>query len=180
MRPSLLLLCLSLAACGPGSGSSEVAAAPSPIEVIKVDVGGTTIQMTRRLDVMTVEFQATAAQVWSALSTAHLELGIPVVKADRATGTASYIHRNKGMLDGKRVSTYVDCGSTVTGARADMYAVTITENEALSAPRAGTTALSIGLNTWAKNPNESTASVPCSSTGALEKRIVQLVVENMK
>jgi len=136
--------------------------------------------MTRRLDVVTVEFQATPAQVWSALMTAHLTLGIPVVKEDRASGTAVYVHRNKGMLDGKRLSTYVDCGSTVTGSRADAYAVTITVSEALSAPRAGTTALSTGLNVWAKNPNESTASVPCSSTNALEKRIVELVVENLK
>src|SRR5258708_1289463 len=115
MRRLVLPLFLTLAACAPGPGSSGIGAAPSASEIIRVSVGDQTIQMTRRLDVTTVEFQATAAQVWSALLAAHLELGIPVVKEDRSTGTAVYVHRNKTMLDGKRLSSYVECGSTVTG-----------------------------------------------------------------
>ena len=174
-----VFLLLLLVACGPRP-AAQPRTPSSTVEIIKVTVGTRTVDIWRQNDVSTVEFQATRAQVWTALVAAHEALGIPAAAVDAKAGTAVYVHKDHPLLDGKRVSAYVDCGTTMTGARADTYNVTIKVTEVLDSPRAGTIAVHTVVNAWAKSLGLSSDAVPCNSTEALEKRIAELLIERLK
>jgi hypothetical protein len=169
-----------MAGCG-GAGASTTTTAPAPMdETIRVRVGEGTIDLIRRQDVSTIELAAPRDRVWSALIAVHAALGIPAAALDAKTGTAEFVYENRRLLDGKRLSTYVECGSTMTGERADMYSVSIRLNEAVEARGPEASAVYVLVNAWARDVGVSTDPVPCTSTRALEKRIAELVTARLK
>jgi len=75
-------------------------------------------------------------------------------------------------LAGTRLSRYLDCGSTVSMANADHYAVTLQVSTQLSAAGAASTTVTTLLQATARPVGTAGEPVSCTSTGALEREIV--------
>ncbi len=74
-------------------------------------------------------------------------------------------------LAGTRLSRYLDCGSTVSMANADHYAVTLQVSTQLAAAGASSTTVATFLQATARPVGTSGEPVSCTSTGALEREI---------
>jgi hypothetical protein len=122
---------------------------------------------------------ATSEEVWAVLPEVYEQLGIPVTDRSpgrRALGNGSFKTRS---LDGKRVSQYVDCGRSNSGALANIYDVTFTISTSVTdAPESGAI-LSTTVDAWARPRMVNGNPIHCSSKTTLEQRLVELVIEKL-
>lgn len=173
---SLAMVVLLVGSCGSPSPGIEP---PAP-----------TRSSVRLMDWQTVDFlteglqtsaalPATTAEVWAVLPSAYEALGIPVTDSSpgrRTLGNAGFRTRN---LDGRRVSQYVDCGRSNSGALANIYDVTFTISTSVAEAPEGGAIVSTTLDAWAKPRMTNGNPVHCSSKTTLEQRLVELVAERV-
>lgn len=174
--PKLAVMGLFAFACGsptPGAGPP----APTPSTVRVMDYQAVEF-LTEALQTMAT-LPATPAEVWAVLPEVYEQLGIPITESSpnlKTMGNPGFRTRN---LDGKRVSQYVDCGRSNSGALANIYDVTFTISTSVSdAPDGGAT-VSTTVDAWAKPRMTNGNPVHCSSKTTLEQRLVELVTEKV-
>ena len=178
MRPSrALLLATSLAslavvtACG-GSPPPPGAVRPADRVLVQSDEGliRTTDASTTRID--TVAVPPTAAM--RALITTMEQLGIEATLVQPARGEVGnprFIAQRR--LAGASMSTFVSCGQTMTGQRADTDRIVFNILSTVSALPSGGSAVvtRVDANAQDLQSGNSTAMQTCTSTGVLEQRI---------
>ena len=120
-----------------------------------------------------VRVRGTPAGTMAALNQIYADLKIPIgtMSTEKSQiGNASYRVATHHIA-GKWLSDYVDCGRDQTGgSRADGADVTISVLSAAVAVGDSTDVRTF-VSGWARPLNESTNSVPCQTTGALEQTI---------
>jgi hypothetical protein len=122
---------------------------------------------------------ATVGQVWSVLPTIFEQLEIETTTLDPAgaiMGNAGYVARR---VEGRRLSTYLDCGRSFGREYADSYSVTLGVLVQLDTSADGQTLVRTILDAYARDPSQSGGSVHCITWGSLERRIGELVVEKL-
>lgn len=177
MRHILVPLSLSLAACaGPGS---SIAPRPQPPAAVHETSTSIEVRLSRDEravgDVVALERDA----AWDAVLTTYGDLGVPIEAQNRVDGvvTSSLFRMPRRLLD-RRLSSYLDCGYSIAGARVDLWAVSARLVTALESSDKGLLVNS-RLSTSARpRDGTSTPPVPCSSNGLLEREIVRLVREH--
>jgi hypothetical protein len=177
MRLSLPLLFL-LAACSPRSSGPEAA---GPIENVKAKISPhETLDLTRQTLVHSVEFAYPHNRVWAALLAAHEHDGMKLTLVDERAGVLAYEFQDRNRdLAGKLAASYVDCGMGPAGPRATTYRLTLRLTHQIESSHKTMTRLSSRVHASARHPGMSSAIIECSSTGALEKRMVGLVAAQL-
>lgn len=118
-----------------------------------------------------------AAEAWKRLLAAYDSVGIALTVADEATRTVG----NEGMrrthtLAGKRLSDYLNCGTGSSGGpNADLYAVTMSVVSQVHPVADNSSEIATMVQATAAPMTFGTPPVPCSTTNALEDRLVALV-----
>lgn len=156
-----------------------VAQAQAPI-VVRALVGRTGRILA---DTMGATFQVPvgAGRTFAALRAVFADLNVPVAEGDSARlqiGNPGFLKR--GSFAGRRMSAWFDCGNNMSGPRADNYRLDIGLIAFVTAagPDAATlrtaaigTALDVG--------EASRPTVACLSSGALERRLHDLVLAKL-
>jgi len=114
-------------------------------------------------------------RVWTVLGSVYVGLGIQLSVSDRKRfelGNAGFRARR---IDGKRLSTYLNCGSGVTGEHADDYDVTLKVITRLVPYGNSSTVVATLVDASAKARDVSSVPLPCGSLGILETRILEQI-----
>ena len=122
---------------------------------------------------------ASVREVWAVLPEIFDQLEIETTTIDPSQalfGNAGYRARR---IEGRRLSTYLDCGRVMGREYADSYAVTLSVLVQLVTAADGRTVVRTILDAYARDPSTSSASVHCITWGSLERRIGDLVVERI-
>lgn len=178
MRLSLLPpLCalVALGACAPASGPPTGGGRPT---TVLTTGGGYDIHIAEDGAATTDVVAASREAVWSALVASYAELGLEVNHLDSASGQMGLRSvRVPRRVGGERLSTYLDCGTGLSGTIADTYRVTLTMLTGV-APGAGGMRLTTDIAAQAvSNEGASGAPVRCSTKGRLEERLHAMVRE---
>ena len=169
---ALVLLISFATACA--SGRSELTTGEQRPENV---VGA--VEIRNEASVIDTAIAATPIAVWATLETVFetLDIETPTVDArSLSLGNAGYRARR---IEGRRMSTYLRCGNNIGRANADQYEVTLQLMvRLLEAPGGGTT-VSTQIDAYARSQTASGTAIHCTSRGTLERRIVELVREEL-
>lgn len=125
------------------------------------------------IDVRSDTLVAAEGDVYRYVVAAYNELGIPLneVRPDnRLIGAESA--RVRGALKGTRLSTYLRCGTNITGDVADQYDVYITALSQVQPLQQGA-AVHTYVQGFAVQGATSTNRIRCASSGRLEREILE-------
>lgn len=173
------VIMLAVAASLGCAGAGQTPSPPGPGTVSRVYIpGGSGNEMHNEPGRAARLVLAPLDSVWLALPVVFERLGIPDAGAapdEKLFGTRGYRARR---VEGKRLSTYLDCGSGATAVpRADDYEVTLSVLTSLSAPATGGTMVLTSVDATAKPRSRAGNPVHCASEGTLELRVWELLVE---
>ncbi|MEZ4416255.1 MAG: hypothetical protein R3E10_10970 [Gemmatimonadota bacterium] len=164
-----------LAACA--GGRAPGSSGPAPTEsTLRIGSSGR-IEMRTEVSVGERSFGVPADGVWEVLPEVFEHLDVPVTIQDRAalqTGNAGYLARR---VEGKRLSTYLDCGISLSGVLADVYDVTLQLLVQLRPTGASDTDVVVTIDGLAEPRSTSGTPVHCTSKKVLEERFTELVAE---
>lgn len=124
-----------------------------------------------------VQIDAPQARTFSAVAKLFDELKVSVDVSDPTSGTigASNVPTRRTFAN-ERMSTYLNCGRTMTGPIADSYRVYVTVVAFMSPVDANHTKLRIAMVGGAQDlAGNSTEPVQCGTTGRFETRIFERV-----
>lgn len=182
MRPSYVaVLTLVLAACA--SGGSSTGAAPQVDQTTRVEgvAGATEFRTTRSDPTNQYAVAATADRLWEVLPAVYAQLKVPVtvqLQAERSIGNRAFEVRRQ--LGGVWLSRYLSCGERLGKPNADSYQLTLRiETQVLPGTDDGSRLMTI-VDGTAKPMAGAGGAVVCSSTGQLEKRMLEMVTEQLK
>ena len=174
MRPCLVLFMLASAVACASSGSSPGSEMPSPTDRIVASDNHTTYRTTVAPNAK-VPIAVPPGRAFTALKAVYEELGIPAginEPANGRIGNTNFFKTRK--LANEAISTYLDCGNSITGPAADNYRVYISLVSVVRPDGKGGSELETAFTGQAQNM-EGTAGdkVACGTTGRLEQRIEQ-------
>lgn len=181
MRASLCAAVLVLCACA--SGSSGKSSDSSPLmhegtEFTRLETSSGIIQIDwqheRTYD--ETKLLVDVDKAWAAVPTVYGELGIQpgvIDSKQHVYGNAGAKYRTK--LGNQRMSKYFDCGATAGMSNADSYDMLIRVLTQIVPADGGLSKLRTQAEATAHANAVSGNPVRCSSTGALEARIAQMV-----
>lgn len=170
-----LMLALALGACA-SSGSTT---GDRTVEG-RTTVGGAgfgSVQLYTEPGTGERNIRANVADVWAVLPGAYEQLGIPVGYTEegrKELGNRGYRARR---IDGARMSKYFRCGTSMTGALADEYNLTVTVRTRVTANADGGATILTTADAIGRPRATSGDPVRCESAGQLELRIAQVVAE---
>jgi hypothetical protein len=175
-RPAGLgfLLMSFAAACASGSSGTSATARPATQTVGRGDIGTLVMAASGGSDVFKVSHSADA--VWKVLPGVFDSLAIPVNTIDPATkeiGNSALKIRSR--LGKVYLSRYLECGNTQLGPNADSYDVVLTVMARVTAEGTAASSISTTVQAQAKPATYNQGYNQCSSKGAIEKRLVDLV-----
>jgi hypothetical protein len=133
-----------------------------------------TLSSTPNVGVFTLD--ATRAKVWPELLGVYNELGIELSMLDQNRGILGNpqlkVRRRLGTVP---LTRYIDCGSTQGAQSAETYEVVLNIHSQLQSPSPNSTTVTTTFQSMARPVSMSSEYRTCASTGALEKRIEQLL-----
>lgn len=169
--PLSLLLALAL---------PVVAGAQAPI-VVRALVGRTGRVLADTMGA-TFELPAAAGRSFAAMQAVLDDLKVPVEVRDSSVlqiGNAGFVKR--GSFAGRRMSAWVDCGSNMSGPRADNYRIELGTVAFLTAAGRESSQVRIAVVGTALDVGEAARpTIPCYTTGALERRLHELLLKKLE
>lgn len=129
-----------------------------------------------------VTVDAPPGETFAAAALVFQNLGIKADVRDSAGGLIGNIKLVRSRrLDRTPLSVFLDCGSTMTGLRADNYRITMPVLVMLDPLGADRSTMRIAVVASAQDPTgSSNQPVLCGSTGALETRMHKAIVEQIR
>jgi len=151
--------------------------AGTPVVTRVVGPGGGEVQLTSEISKGVFHLKAPLEEVWSGLPRVFGELGVEVTYQDpRVHGMGNNNFRARRMR-GKRNSRYLDCGYGSTAVpNADAYDVTASLVTSLRSGEGGGSVLETLFQASARARDVSGGTIPCTSTGRLEREMADLLV----
>lgn len=180
MRNAALIVLACTIACGSAQQAGVVETSPQPPAAVYVAGDGVDVRLSSSGRTIEDVVFAPAVEAWPALLQAFETLNMPIAERDdRAYTLRTRGHRMARQIQGKRRSELLDCGSTMTGLRADNWDVTIEVVTALRQENPARTRVAM-LVTAVARPREGTSNSPvsCQSRGELERIIVRQLAEH--
>jgi hypothetical protein len=180
MRPVLLLVVVASTASCASSGSSSGSEIPSPIDRVIASDNQTTYRTTVAPNAK-VPIPVAPSRAFAALKAVYEQLGVPPGTNDPATGrfgNTNFFKTHK--FANEAISTYLNCGNSITGPAADNYRVYISLISVIRPDGQGASELETAFTGAAQNM-EGTSSdrVVCGTTGRLEERIRTSVLQKV-
>lgn len=170
-----VVLAFTTTACASGG-------APPPEAVSRVNItarGGalSTTEIYNDPAMVARTVPAPVDSVWPVLPRVYEILGIADAGADPARNVFGALEFRPRRIEGKRLSTYIDCGMGVTAVpKADDYAVTMSVLTDLTPADGNETVVTTRTQATAKPRGVSGDPVQCQSKGVLETRVAELVL----
>ncbi len=153
----------------------DPAAVPSE-RIVVADADGNNIRSINSSGPVSAEVRATPHAAYRALVAVYGELEMaPEVTDESALRVARTSFSVRRTFAGERASAYLDCGQTLTGARADEGRLTLSIASQASSATAGSIVATTLTGVVRTNEGTSTGTTVCTSTGRLEARIHSLV-----
>ncbi|MCY4397847.1 MAG: hypothetical protein OXE96_00670 [Gemmatimonadetes bacterium] len=182
LHPLRTLAVAALAAtagCASGTSGTDDASEPTPQQTRTVmRVGGyAPVEIYNEPGVGARVVAAEAEVVWSVLGGVYAQLDIPVTASNPRTmeiGNPGYSARRVG---GDRMNTFVDCGSDLSGALANLFEITLLVTTKLTSKGEDGTEVLTLVDAWGEPRGVSGNPVHCQSRGVLELRVAQEVAE---
>ena len=179
MRTSILGLIL---VCGCASTSRPATNTSSNDRILGVNnQTGEVLHTQASVGPVATSIHAPFGAVWSALPDVYNSLGIELTVIDPPSGTIgnrSFVRSRT--LGGKRLSAYFDCGSNMTGMRADEGRMMVSAISRATAGTDGQTSLATTVSSSVQtNEGASAQTIPCASTGVLEETIRSAVARRV-
>ena len=125
-----------------------------------------------------MRIRATPEVAWIGLPGVYEALEIPVAHVDPSSRTlGNQRHQARRRLGGEPMSTYFNCGSTLSGPIATEYEMRISViSQIMPAENPAEAAIVTRVQAAARSRDGSSATdVPCASSGRLEQRIAELL-----
>lgn len=166
--------CLTLADCG---GRAPDPSRPPPDRTMLRMYGFQAVEHYTEASRIADTLPAAPVDVWAVMPAVYQRLGVPVsdtVPSLMELGNPGYRARR---VEGRRMGSYVDCGTTHSGTLANLYEITLAVVSRVARAPEGGTVLTTTLDAWGRQTATSGNPVHCSSKGELEARIVALVGE---
>lgn len=176
------LLALVAAAGGCASGSSEVQDGGTGLRSISVGaLSSSTPAIEVRNDASFAEFALPArlTAVWGTLPAVFEQLGIEPTYVDSGQGRIGNARYTRSRIERRSMSTYIECGSGLTGPYADAYEVTLSILVHVVPNGQQGTVVRTNLDAFATQRSANSTSIHCTSKGALERRIRALIEERL-
>lgn len=180
MRMSSLasLAVITTAACG---GANAGAPGTPPPTRTTVRIGNEApIEMYVQANLDSRIIPVSADSVWTVLPEVFEALDVPVthrVQSRWEMGNRGYVAQR---VEGRRMNTYVDCGSNLSGQLANLHEVTLSVVVRLSDAPDGGTQVETTVDAYGKPRTTSGNQVHCQSRAALERRVGDLVFEKAR
>ena len=171
MRTPIVALVL---VCGCASASRPATETPSNDRILGVDTqSGEVLHTQSSTGPVATSIHAPFSAVWAALPDVYAGLGIELTVIDPPSGTIGNRALTRSRtLSGKRMSAYFDCGSSMTGMRADEGRMVMSVVTRATTGAGGQTSLSTTVSGAVQtNEGASAQTIPCASTGILEETI---------
>jgi hypothetical protein len=169
-----LPIAFCVAAC---ASSTSDPSPPAPIRVNRVSDGPNQLELYNESGGGARVVDATKSNVWAVLGAVYERLQISVTLCNPAQWEFGNPRCLARRIEGERLSTHFDCGRTMTGPRADEYAVTLSVVTRLADAPGDSTMVVTTVDGSAKPRATSGNAVHCASKGTLEMRVAHLVVE---
>jgi len=181
-RPiSVLVSYLALGACASANGT-RTPEASGAVETIRVpsSTGGTAALTTSAVaNVATVVMPLET--VWRAMPFVFDSLTIPVTAIDQkghSIGNGDYHIRRR--LGGESLRTYLNCGNTQGALNSETYDIRLSVIAQLSGETPTLTVITTTVQAMARPVSTSGDFIRCSSTGALEARLGNIVAAQLR
>ena len=176
-RLGAALLALPLALAGCAAPAAQEPARPA-LQGSVLRVGGERIEMHNEAGMSVRTFGAQAARVWSVLPGVFEQLQVPVTLRDGSArmGNAGYLAQR---VEGKRMSAWIDCGTSLDGVLADAYSITLQVLVTLQRQGQQDTRVTAYVDALGQPRSTSGVAAHCNSKGTLEARILELVAEGL-
>lgn len=159
---------------------APIAAAQTPI-VVRALVGRTGRVLADTMGA-TFEAPASSGRTFAAMHAVLADLKIPTEVRDSAVlqiGNAGFVKR--GSFAGRRMSAWLDCGNSMSGPRADNYRVELGVVAFVSAVGREAATIRMAVIGTALDVGEaSRPMVACFTTGALERRLHELLLKKLE
>ncbi|MDX1567621.1 MAG: hypothetical protein R3223_07460 [Longimicrobiales bacterium] len=125
-----------------------------------------------------VVLDAPVMDVWTVLPAVFADLDIEAPVQDIGSFQFGNPEFSPRRIEGRRLSSYLDCGAVAGGSRADRYQVVMQFIVGLSGADEGTRIRTI-VDAYASPRDVSGNAVHCLSRGTLEERLAELVLDRL-
>jgi len=159
-----------LAACASSGGDPPTRTATTTLRGY-----GEAVEMTTRNVADQRTFYAPTPRVLAAVDETYATLEIPITIRNSATSTLGNGGLQVNRIEGKRMATYVDCGQDRNGRLANTHNMTLSIVTTLDSVEDDGVEVSTLVTAFGKPRATSGNTIPCNSTGELERRIAELV-----
>jgi hypothetical protein len=174
----LMLAAPAVFALGCVSSSADSSVPPPTRSVVRT-TGFQTAEFLDEKDQVSGTLPRSATEVWAALQEVYEELGIPVTQRDPSRMVLANPAHKARTIEGRRMGRYLDCGTSLRGALANIYDVTVAVGTHVrAAPGGGATVTTI-LEAWAEPRTTSGNPVHCRSKNTLEQRIMERLTASL-
>lgn len=173
MRPLLLLTLLLASACATTASAPSGPPPPDRESRILTTGSGADVYIAGDVRAQTVIFAATPDRVWSELLAVYEEMEIPLTTVDRRAGrmgNGQFMALRR--LAGRPMTSYVNCGSNITGAIAATNRIQMSVTSELAPVGGDSTRVQTWITAVAHSiEGASRNAMACNSTGALERQV---------
>ncbi|MBM4184107.1 MAG: hypothetical protein FJ207_07740 [Gemmatimonadetes bacterium] len=172
---------LIVAAAGCASQSSGIQEGGTGLRSVSVGAlgGGPAVEV--RNEASSAEFSVPVGlpTVWGTLPAIFEQLGIEPTFVDAAQGQIGNPRYTRSRIERRSMSTYIECGSGLTGPYADAYDVRLSLLVYLSSGGQGISVVRTTVDAFATARSTNATAIHCTSKGVLERRIQALVQERV-
>jgi hypothetical protein len=165
-------------ASGGGAGAADAAVTSVQTATLQNAAGATRgVNLLATTEVSSLAVAAPAEQTFQALTAAYAALGVPVTEIDQRARTVG----NPSVRARRRIGTVaavraVDCGGDSGMPNAETYELRLAIRSRVVAGEGGGSLIQTTVEGTGRNATTAAASeVRCSSKGAVEQRLVELV-----
>jgi hypothetical protein len=173
---------LTLAGCA--SSSSSTGSAPAPaVETIRVPTAtpGVTASLTTTTVANIAMVPLPLARVWLVMASVFDSLAIPLTTVDPATHTIGNGDlKVRRRLGAESLRTYLNCGNTQGAPNSETFDIRLSVISQLTPDGPGGTTVTTTVQAMARPVSVSGEYIRCSSTGALETRLGDIVAARLK
>jgi hypothetical protein len=178
----IVILGIAAACAGCSStGAAPAGSSPAPVPVSAQSGGGNSglqgVTLVVGGNAQTITLPAIRESVWPQLAAAYESLGIPLTyKDDAAFRLGNEQFKARRAINGLQLRTALDCGSDLTGEKAETYEIRLTVESSLAASTNGNaTDLTTNVSGIGRSASVSGSDVTCSTRGEIERRIQRFV-----